>query len=92
VRIGVRSIIFSAGCSSCFFSDILLNNKDSTMICVDPFISDGCNVVDNNNLKNKFYSNIKKTINNRKICVEEKYSDDFYKDYDDDNKFNLNDE
>ena len=77
------------GCSSCFFSDILLNNKDSFMICIDPFISDGCNVVDNNDLKNKFYSNIKKTMNNKKIIVEEKYSDDFYKDYDGDNKFNF---
>jgi hypothetical protein len=69
------------GCSSCFFSDILLNHKESTMICVDPFISDGCSLVNSNNLKNVFFSNIKKSKNNIKVVVEEKYSDDFYKNY-----------
>jgi GR25 family glycosyltransferase involved in LPS biosynthesis len=70
------------GCSSCFFSDILLNNNNSTMICVDPFISDGCNAVDDpNNLKHIFYSNIQKSKNNMNISIRETYSNEFYETY-----------
>ena len=78
------------GCSSCFLSDILLNNTNSSMICVDPFISDGCSSVNvnSNNLKNMFYSNIQKSKNNNKITVEEKFSNDFYDRYNG-NKFNF---
>jgi GR25 family glycosyltransferase involved in LPS biosynthesis/predicted O-methyltransferase YrrM len=76
------------GCSSCFLSDILLNNKNSKLICVDPFISDGTIFVNSNNLKNTFYSNIKKSKNYTKITIEEKYSNDFYESYKG-NKFNF---
>jgi GR25 family glycosyltransferase involved in LPS biosynthesis len=64
------------GCSSCFFSD---NLKISKMVCVDPFVSDGCKQYDHNYLKNIFYNNIKKSKNYNKIKVKELYSDDFFK-------------
>jgi FkbM family methyltransferase len=76
------------GCSSCFFSDILINNSLSTLTCVDPFVSDGCTKTDNSTLKYKFYSNIKKTENYNKINVVEKISDDFYSTYNG-SKFNF---
>jgi GR25 family glycosyltransferase involved in LPS biosynthesis len=63
------------GCSSCFFSD---NLKISKMVCVDPFVSDGCIPYDHNYLKNIFYNNIKKSKNCNKIEVKEMYSDDFF--------------
>lgn len=69
------------GCSSCFFSDILLNNNKSTLTCVDPFISNGCDLVNQPLLKEKFYSNISKTDNYNKVNVIEEYSDNFYKMY-----------
>jgi beta-1,4-mannosyl-glycoprotein beta-1,4-N-acetylglucosaminyltransferase len=69
------------GCSSCFLSDILINNTLSTLTCVDPFISDGCSETDHSTLKYKFYSNINKTQNYNKINVVEKFSDDFYSTY-----------
>lgn len=76
------------GCSSCFFSDILINNSLSTLTCVDPFVSDGCTKTDHSTLKYKFYSNIKKTENYNKINVVEKISDDFYSTYNG-SKFNF---
>ena len=76
------------GCSSCFFSDILLNNKNSNLICVDPFITNGISNVDSKNLRNIFYSNIKRSKNYNKVIIEEKYSNDFYRTYTG-NKFNF---
>jgi beta-1,4-mannosyl-glycoprotein beta-1,4-N-acetylglucosaminyltransferase len=69
------------GCSSCFISDIVINNALSTLTCVDPFVSDGSIETDHSTLKYKFYSNIKKTQNYNKINVVEKFSDDFYSTY-----------
>jgi GR25 family glycosyltransferase involved in LPS biosynthesis len=66
------------GCSSCFLSDILLNNDESSLVCVDPFISDGCNKTDSSKLKNIFYDNIKKSNNYEKIKIYEMYSNEFY--------------
>ena len=76
------------GCSSCFLSDIVINNALSTLTCVDPFVSDGSIETDNSTLKYKFYSNIKKTQNYNKINVVEKFSDDFYSTYNG-SKFNF---
>ena len=76
------------GCSSCFLSDIVINNTLSTLTCVDPFVSDGSNETDHSTLKYKFYSNIKKTQNYNKINVVEKFSDDFYSTYNG-SKFNF---
>jgi len=64
------------GCSSCFFSD---NLKISKMVCVDPFVSDGCNPYNYSFLKSTFYNNIRKSKNYNKIEVKEMYSDDFFK-------------
>jgi predicted O-methyltransferase YrrM len=70
------------GCSSCFISDILLNNVSSSLICVDPFISDGCEKVHSSTeLKQRFYDNIQKSSNYNKIIIEEKFSDDFFISY-----------
>jgi FkbM family methyltransferase len=69
------------GCSSCFLSDILINNTLSTLTCVDPFVSDGCTETEHSTLKYKFYSNINKTQNYNKINVVENFSDDFYSTY-----------
>jgi beta-1,4-mannosyl-glycoprotein beta-1,4-N-acetylglucosaminyltransferase len=76
------------GCSSCFISDIVINNTLSTLTCVDPFVSDGSTKTDHSTLKYKFYSNIKKTQNYNKINVVEKFSDDFYSTYNG-SKFNF---
>ena len=66
------------GCSSCFFSDIILNHENGSLTCVDPFISDGCSLTDHTTLKDKFYSNISKSKNYSKIKVVEDFSDNFY--------------
>lgn len=76
------------GCSSCFLSDILINNNLSSLTCVDPFVSDGCTETVNSLLKQKFYSNINKSQNYKKITIIEKFSDDFYSTYKG-NKFNF---
>jgi predicted O-methyltransferase YrrM len=69
------------GCSSCYFSDILLNNSKSKLICVDPFdINDNVTPV-SEQTKTIFYSNINQSNNKEKITVYENFSDDFYNIY-----------
>lgn len=70
------------GLSSVFFADNLLNNKDSTLICVDPFL----NINDNdhteylkNNEEQNFDYNIKNCKNNDKITIHKITSDEFFK-------------
>lgn len=63
------------GCSACFFSDTLDISK---MVCVDPFVSDGSDKVDHNELKSKYYKNIKFSKNYKKIETKEIFSDDFF--------------
>lgn len=69
------------GCSSCYFSDMLLDNENSSLICVDPFdLNDEVTPVDEQT-KTIFYSNIEKSSNFGKVKIYETYSDDFYKLY-----------
>lgn len=69
------------GCSSCCFSDILLNDVDSRMICVDPFdLNDPVNPV-KKDTKEIFLKNIKNSLNYDKITYVDKFSDDFFEKY-----------
>jgi predicted O-methyltransferase YrrM len=71
------------GQSSVFFSDKLLDNEKSFLICVDPFFDSG--TVDdittlfvNKDVKNRFLSNISKSKNFNKITHHCNTSDDFF--------------
>lgn len=72
------------GLSSVFFSDNLLNNNDSTLTCVDPYYESGtvpgitCKFV-NQDVKNRFLENIKKSNNYKKITFHNITSDEFFK-------------
>jgi predicted O-methyltransferase YrrM len=69
------------GLSSVYFADNLLNHNESTITCVDPFLS-----IDNNdhtkylnNVENTFNYNISISKNSSKIIVNKVTSDDFFK-------------
>jgi predicted O-methyltransferase YrrM len=71
------------GLSSVFFADNLLNNLNSTLTCVDPFMT-----IDNNdhqdvgldyNTESNFDYNIKVCKNSNKIQVHKITSDEFFK-------------
>ncbi len=71
------------GQSSVFFSDKLLDNKKSFLICVDPFFDSG--TVDgittlfvNKDVKNRFLNNISKSKNFNKIIHHCETSDNFF--------------
>ena len=68
------------GMSSVFFSDILLNNYNSRMICVDPFLSDEINTIIhvNNTTETRFLNNIKKSNNYNKIIFYKTKSDNYF--------------
>jgi len=67
------------GASTCYFSDIMLNNENSRLTCVDPFdINDSTTNVDYTT-KNVFLNNIKLSKNFDKITFKNMYSSDFYK-------------
>lgn len=36
-KYNILEIVFFEGLSACFFSDNIMDNKDSTLDCVDPF-------------------------------------------------------
>ena len=69
------------GLSSVFFADNLLDHPDSTLICVDPFLSiddnDHKNFLTNNEELNFDY-NISVCNNSDKITVHKITSDDFF--------------
>lgn len=77
------------GASACFFSDHLLDNEQSHIICVDPFSINDTTSPLNNNTKTFFLNNIKKSKNYNKVLVEEMYSTDFYKKNNNRNTFNF---
>lgn len=66
------------GASACFLSDIMLNNSESELTCVDPFDVSDNNTLLTNNTKTVFYDNIKESKNYNKITVNEMYSNDFF--------------
>jgi predicted O-methyltransferase YrrM len=71
------------GLSSCFFSDNFLDNPDSTLDCVDPYVISGTvkeittSCVTNSTIK-LFKKNIKKSLNYDKIYFHQLTSDDFF--------------
>jgi predicted O-methyltransferase YrrM len=71
------------GQSSVFFSDNLLNNKNSFLVCVDPFFDSGTvngitTLYVNKDVKNRFLNNISKSKNFNKITHECTTSDNFF--------------
>lgn len=71
------------GGSACFFSDNLLDNSTSSLICVDPFIPSNTDKeitsrFVNYNTKNIFIENIKKSKNFDKIIFFHMKSDNFF--------------
>ena len=66
------------GASACHFSDILLDNPNSSLTCVDPFCLDDVTTPLNNNTKQLFYNNISKSKNYSKVIIKELYSTEFY--------------
>jgi predicted O-methyltransferase YrrM len=88
-KLNILEIGSYEGCSSCYFSDNLLNHIESKLICVDPFdINDNVTPV-SEQTKTIFYSNICKSKNYNKIKVYENFSDDFYISYNNDNNKEL---
>ena len=71
------------GQSSVFFSDKLLDNENSFLICVDPFFDSGTvngitTLYVDVNVKNRFINNISKSKNFNKITHHCITSDDFF--------------
>lgn len=82
-----KNKILEIGCfegqSSTFFADNLLNFEGSLLICVDPFYKSGTvegitSSFVNNNVKERFLCNIKKSKGADKIIFHNKTSDDFF--------------
>lgn len=72
------------GLSACFFSDNILDNIESTLDCVDPFIESGTNSeitskYINNTIFENFVHNISISKNFSKITFHRMMSDDFFK-------------
>jgi predicted O-methyltransferase YrrM len=72
------------GQSSIFFADNYLNNKDSSLTCVDPFYESGTKdgittLFVTNKTKDKFINNINQSINKDKINFINTTSDYFFK-------------
>jgi predicted O-methyltransferase YrrM len=69
------------GLSSVFFADNLLNHKESSLTCVDPFLNinnnDHSSLLQNNE-ENNFDHNIKICNNSEKIKILKITSDDFF--------------
>jgi predicted O-methyltransferase YrrM len=86
VNINEKHSILEIGCyeglSSVFFSDNLLNNPESTLVCIDPFLS-----VENNDHKElllnnqeaNFDYNISHSNNFNKVTIHKITSDEFFK-------------
>lgn len=72
------------GLSACFFSDNLLDNIQSSLVCVDPFYKSGTvkgitsKYVDEKT-KTRFLENTRKSKNSDKITFNNMTSDDFFK-------------
>lgn len=68
------------GLSTCFFSDILLNNCLSSIVCVDPFLGDKNNTIPHviDNTEKLFLSNINKSKNSNKITFYKVKSNYFF--------------
>jgi predicted O-methyltransferase YrrM len=66
------------GLSSCYFSDELLNNPDSTLDCVDPWNLEDSTTPVKNNTYDIFINNIALSKNKEKIKVHKKYSNEFF--------------
>ncbi len=66
-KLNILEIGSYEGCSSCFFSDFLLEHYDSKLICVDPFDENDAVTPVSNHTKNIFYSNILKSKNIQKV-------------------------
>jgi predicted O-methyltransferase YrrM len=71
------------GLSSVFFADNLLNHQDSSLTCVDPYLSDRCKkdrtLPNGDEIEARFHRNIKLCKNSKKITVHKLKSDDFFK-------------
>jgi predicted O-methyltransferase YrrM len=67
------------GASACFISDNYLNEKGSTLVCVDPFDTSDSTSPVYSNMKSVFINNISKSKNWNKIRLRQLYSDDFFK-------------
>ena len=83
-KINMLEIGCFEGLSSSTFSDNLLNNKDSTLDCVDPYIESGTDpeittTCVNENVKKRFLYNISKSNNYSKINFHQMKSDNFFK-------------
>jgi len=77
------------GSSSVYLSDKLLDNPESRMTCVDPFLEDDTTTqfVDGNVTKKLFLDNISKSKNGHKVTLKQMYYSDFYKE--NDNTYNV---
>lgn len=70
------------GSSSTYFSDHLMNQPDSRLVCVDPFDADNPTTPQTKGgsyTKQIFLENMAKSKNGDKMTLIEKYSSDFYK-------------
>jgi len=70
------------GLSSVFFADNLLDNPNSTLTCVDPFLNidnNDHNIFLQNNEENNFDYNLSICKNSDKISIHKITSDDFFK-------------
>lgn len=69
------------GCSSCCIAHLMLEDENSTMICLDPFdIHDAVTPV-HVNTETIFLNNIDKSIHRSKIKHVKQYSDDYFAQY-----------
>lgn len=86
IDVTTKNSILEIGCyeglSSVFFADNLLNNPESSMLCVDPFMTvsnnDHASLLTNKEEENFDY-NIKHCKNSEKIIVYKITSDEFFK-------------
>lgn len=69
------------GCSSCCIADLMLNDENSILICLDPFDENDATTPVHSNTENIFYENIEKSINKSRIRHVKKYSDEYFATY-----------
>ncbi len=90
-RIFILEIGCYEGLSSVFFADNFLNNSESTLTCVDPFlhINNNDHIKLLNNVENNFDHNISICKNSNKIIVHKITSDEFFNNNKKNQRFNF---
>ena len=61
-----------------FFSDFLLDNTESELVCIDPYSLDDTTAPVNINTKNIFLNNISKSKNFNKLIFKQMFSIDIF--------------